>query len=100
LLIAALITGAEALAGRRNQETTAAITLLLGLVCLLLLFGSYRISRAGPVRAYRLAVCADFPLEVLADYYATRLSPDELYALARQRLAAETLAPEVADGNT
>jgi hypothetical protein len=99
-LFAALLTGTEALAGNRNQETTAAITLLVGVVCVLLFFSSYRLSRAGPIRAYRLASRAGFPLEVLADYYATRLSPKELDELARQMPPSESLAPELAEGNT
>lgn len=98
-LIAALVTGAEAMAGNNNRETTAAISLLVGVVSLLLFFGSYRLSQAGPVRAYHLASRAGFPLEVLADYYAKRLSPEELDDLARQMSPPESLAPEAAEGN-
>jgi hypothetical protein len=86
--------GEEFLKGKRKQADIDFITLLLGLMSLLVLFLSYRLSRPTPLRAYRLALQAGLPIHVVADYYAKRLMPEQLDELARQvNPADETATP-------
>jgi hypothetical protein len=92
LLIAAvvgvvlLILGAIELADpRRNQDwTKAGIGIGVSLAAVLLLWGSYRISRAGPMRALDLADKAGIPPEVLTE------------CLARSKILRQ---PELAPGD-
>lgn len=65
-----------------------------------MLFGvSYRLARAKPLRALSLATQAGIAPEVLARYYADKLSQEELDELVQHAHSAqEMLAPSPPDG--
>jgi hypothetical protein len=87
ILFTGVIGGLRCLEKNPNQPGDGWIALSLlavGLVCFVLFFLSYRLSRPSPLRAYHLALTAGLPTDVLAEYYAKRLTPEQLADLARQ----------------
>jgi hypothetical protein len=87
LLAIGLIGGIHYLEDKQQHaEHLGAVLGLLagGVVCLLFLLLSYRLSRPSPLRAYRLALAAGLPLDGLAEHYARTLTPEQLDDLARR----------------
>jgi hypothetical protein len=71
----------------KHDRTTA---LCVAGASALLFFGTYFLSRPNALRAYRLAMKAGLPMEMLAEHYAKTLSPDQLEDLARRVGTSET----------
>jgi hypothetical protein len=73
----------------------------LSIACACLMWLSYPLTRAKPVRALQLAAQAGIPPEVVAGYFANRLSEMELEDLAQKARAAEDpMLDQYAAGDT
>jgi len=82
--IAAFALFGDNKAGRKNDLPVTLGFFAVGVLCLLVFLLSYRFSRPSPLRAFRLASEAGFPIPLLAEFYAKRLSPEEIEDLARR----------------
>jgi hypothetical protein len=78
---------AEALSG--HEQVLVPLMFGLPLGCVVTMWLSYRFSRAKPVRALQLATQAGIPPEVVAGYFATKLSDAELDELAQGARAVD-----------
>jgi hypothetical protein len=88
-----IIDYGEHLAGKRELSRAIA-ELAVGVVCVPLFFLTYRLSRPTPLRAYKLAMKAGLPLEVLVEHYAQILTPEQLEDLARRVGPTEENSPQ------
>lgn len=82
--IGAVVFGVQVM-DRRVDMLPAAVVCAVLAPLLFVLFGfSYKLSRAGPTRALDLAKRCGIKPEVVAQFFAHRLSPADEEALARQ----------------
>jgi hypothetical protein len=83
-VVLAVIFGGDALNGRMDMMPAAVVCAVLAPL-LFVLFGlSYKLSKAGPTRALAHAKRCGIPPEVVAQFFADRLGPEEEEALTRR----------------
>ena len=87
----ALVGALEAWNGKSNWPAVMGLA-GLAVLFILLLVGSYRVSRAGALRALKLAGQAGIPPEVVAHYFIDSPELDRLEALRAQQWDEENLS--------
>jgi hypothetical protein len=98
LLLTALVSVANGLGVRENSAIVFWTTLAAAFVCVVVCCASYPLSRADPLRAWRVAMSAGLPIGLLAEHYARALSPEELDELTRMAALSSELSVTPAEG--
>jgi hypothetical protein len=70
--------------GLKENKAAPLGPFIVGGACIPMFFLTYVVSRPSPLRAFRLALKAGLPMEMLAEHYAKTLTPEQLENLARR----------------
>ena len=92
LVVVAVIAVCVGIVERNKNPNASLVPFIVGALCVPLFFLTYPLSRPNPIRAYRLAMKAGLPMEMLADHYAKTLTPEQLEDLARRAGPSEGAA--------
>jgi len=98
LLFTALVYVASWLGVRKNTAVVFWTTLAAAIACVVACCASYPLSRADPLRAWRVATTAGLPVGLLAEHYARALSPEQLDELTRTAAVSGELSVTPAEG--